>query len=57
MIVAASIVRPQIARSVSGKSFHMEPNPFNTDNLRFAFNANVSSAEIRYTAREDWHVR
>jgi len=48
---------PERARSLSGTIFRMEPNPYNTDNLRFVFADDQPVAEISYTAREDWSPR
>lgn len=48
---------PDVARTISGKVFSMESNPYNTNNIRFVFDTQEPTAEISYTAREDWTVR
>lgn len=47
---------PAIAMEVSGVTYTMESNPFNTDNIRFVFDAEKNNAELSYTARESWDV-
>ncbi len=55
--VHASAPVPDDARSVSGKTFAMESNPYNTNNICLDFDADGTVVEISYTAREDWSVR
>ena len=47
---------PPIATAVSGVTYVMEANPFNTNNLRFVFDAEKDFAELSYTARESWKI-
>jgi CubicO group peptidase (beta-lactamase class C family) len=51
------VTRPEIANAISGTTFLMEKNPYNTDNLRFVFSDDMSDAAVSYTAREDQTVR
>ena len=48
---------PDIAHAISGRIFRMEPNPYNTDNLKLDFSEDTATGELSYTAREDWRVR
>ncbi|MCO4769633.1 MAG: serine hydrolase [Deltaproteobacteria bacterium] len=47
---------PATAARVSGVTYALESNPFNTNNLRFVFEPGASHAELSYTARESWVV-
>ena len=47
---------PAIALKISGVTYAMETNPFNTDNIRFVFDPEEDYAELSYTARESWDV-
>lgn len=47
---------PVIALQISGVTYAMDANPFNTDNIRFAFDPAKDYAELSYTARESWDV-
>ncbi len=48
---------PGVATRVSGVTYAMETNPFNTDQIRFVFDPERDYAELNYTARETWEVR
>ena len=45
-------VLPAVALEVSGRTYTMDTNPFNTNNIRFVFDPDRDSAELSYTARE-----
>lgn len=47
---------PAIATQISGATYAMETNPFNTDDIRFVFDPEKNHAELSYTARETWKV-
>jgi hypothetical protein len=47
---------PPIATAVSGVTYVMEDNPFNTNNIRFVFDPKKDFAELSYTARESWKI-
>ncbi len=48
---------PETAARISGATYRMESNPFNTDRIRFVFDPEQDYAELSYTARESWDVR
>ena len=45
---------PSFTHAISGKTFAMQSNPYNTDNIRFVFDKGDAVAALSYTAREDW---
>jgi len=47
---------PSIANAISGRTYGLQPNPFKTNNLRFVFTDGKPSAELSYTARENWDI-
>jgi len=47
---------PSIAADVSGVTYLIEANPFNTNNIRFVFDPTKDYAELSYTARESWNI-
>ena len=47
---------PAIAMDVSGVTYTMESNPFNTNNISFVFDPEKDYAEFSYTARESWEI-
>lgn len=47
---------PPIATAVSGATYVMEDNPFNTNDIRFVFDNMKDFAELSYTARESWRI-
>lgn len=56
-VLRGAVEHADIVERISGTTFLLDPNPYNTDNLRFDFNKDMSEVEINYTAREDWTVR
>jgi CubicO group peptidase (beta-lactamase class C family) len=47
---------PATALRISGATYALETNPFNTDDIRFVFDPDLDHAELSYTARESWDV-
>ena len=47
---------PAVASKVSGATYRMEENPFNTDDVRLRFYPGRDFAELSYTARESWRI-
>lgn len=56
-ITGAPSVRQEIVSAVSGITYRMERNPYNTDNIRLVFSDDLRSVVFSYTAREDWRPR
>lgn len=47
---------PPVAMEISGVTYALEENPFKTNKIRFLFDPKKDTADIRYTARENWDV-